>query len=88
MPPGFCNVGVLLRWAAGLHEMETLEAADRAARAGWRTPRQTVRDVGHRDARSLATGVRARTWSTCPRRTTSGDWQLGGVNTIVSVRLR
>ena len=32
MPPGFCNVGVLLRWAAGLHEMETLQ--DAAERAG------------------------------------------------------
>ena len=30
MPPGFCNVGVLLRWAAGLHEMETLAAASQA----------------------------------------------------------
>jgi hypothetical protein len=30
MPPGFCNVGVLLRWAAGLHEMETLAAATEA----------------------------------------------------------
>ena len=42
MPPGFCNVGVLLRWAAGLHEMETLEAAT-AMHGGMENTEATVR---------------------------------------------
>jgi len=85
MPPGFCNVGVLLRWAAGLHEMETLqEAAERAG--GLEVAEQKVRDwVLAMRAAALEFGPHMEY---VPATDYEGDWQLGGVNTIVSVRLR
>jgi hypothetical protein len=85
MPPGFCNVGVLLRWAAGLHEMETLqEAAERAG--GLEVAEQKVRDwVFAMRAAALEFGPHMEY---VPAIDYEGDWQLGGVNTIVSVRLR
>jgi hypothetical protein len=85
MPPGFCNVGVLLRWAAGLHEMETLqEAAERAG--GLEVAEQKVRDwVFAMRAAALEFGPHMEY---VPATDYEGDWQLGGVNTIVSVRLR
>ncbi len=85
MPPGFCNVGVLLRWAAGLHEMETLqEAAERAG--GVEVAEQKVRDwVLAMRAAALEFGPHMEY---VPATDYEGDWQLGGVNTIVSVRLR
>ena len=85
MPPGFCNVGVLLRWAAGLHEMETLQdAAERAG--GLEVAEQKVRDwVFAMRAAALEFGPHMEY---VPAIDYEGDWQLGGVNTIVSVRLR
>ena len=85
MPPGFCNVGVLLRWAAGLHEMETLQdAAERAG--GLEVAEQKVRDwVFAMRAAALEFGPHMEY---VPATDYEGDWQLGGVNTIVSVRLR
>lgn len=85
MPPGFCNVGVLLRWAAGLHEMETLAAAT-DANGGIAATEASVR--------SWVTAVREQATQFepyleyVPAVDYEGDWQLGGVNTIVAVRLR
>jgi hypothetical protein len=85
MPPGFCNVGVLLRWAAGLHEMETLEAAT-AMHGGMENTEATVRSWVTA-TRSLATEFEPHL-EYVPAVDYGGDWQLGGVNTIVSVRIR
>lgn len=85
MPPGFCNVGVLLRWAAGLHEMETLAQATEA-NGGIVATEAAVR--------SWVAGVREQATQFAPYLEYvpavdyDGDWQLGGVNTIVAVRLR
>ena len=85
MPPGFCNVGVLLRWAAGLHEMETLQdAAERAG--GLEVAEQKVRDwVFAMRAAALEFGPHMEY---VPAIDYEGDWQLGGVNTIVPCALR
>ena len=85
MPPGFCNVGVLLRWAAGLHEMETLEDATERA-GGLEVAEQKVRDWVF--AMRAAAGAFGPHMEYVPAIDYEGDWQLGGVNTIVSVRLR
>ena len=85
MPPGFCNVGVLLRWAAGLHEMETLAAATNgnggitATEASVRSWVAAVREQATQFGPYL---------EYVPAVDYEGDWQLGGVNTIVAVRLR
>ena len=85
MPPGFCNVGVLLRWAAGLHEMETLDATTEA-NGGLEATERHVRDwvMAMREA-ATEFGPHLEY---VPATDYEGDWQLGGVNTIVSVRLR
>ena len=85
MPPGFCNVGVLLRWAAGLHEMETLEAETERA-GGLEVAEQKVRDWVY--AMRAAAEKFGPHMEYVPAIDYDGDWQLGGVNTIVSVRLR
>ena len=85
MPPGFCNVGVLLRWAAGLHEMETLAAAT-DANGGIANTEEVVRSWVFA-MREQATKF-GPYLEYVPAVDYEGDWQLGGVNTIVSVRLR
>ena len=85
MPPGFCNVGVLLRWAAGLHEMETLQAETEKA-GGLEQVEEKVHEWVHA-MRSAATEFGPHL-EYVPAMDYEGDWQLGGVNTIVSVRLR
>mmetsp|Transcript_3109 Transcript_3109/g.7183 ORF Transcript_3109/g.7183 Transcript_3109/m.7183 type:complete len:793 (+) Transcript_3109:425-2803(+) len=86
MPPGFCNVGVLLRWAAGLHEMETLAAATAAHPGGHAATEAAVRSW------VFAVREQAQQFGPyleyVPAIDYDGDWQLGGVNTIVAVRLR
>uniref|UniRef100_A0A7S0X7B6 Pyridoxal phosphate-dependent transferase n=1 Tax=Mantoniella antarctica TaxID=81844 RepID=A0A7S0X7B6_9CHLO len=85
MPPGFCNVGVLLRWAAGLHEMETLADAT-AANGGIAATEVAVRSWVYA-VREQATHFQPFL-EYVPAEDYGGAWQLGGVNTIVSVRLR
>jgi len=85
MPPGFCNVGVLLRWAAGLHEMETLALVTERA-GGLAVAERSVRDWV-RGVRRAATRF-GPYLEYVPAMDYEGDWQLGGVNTVVSVRLR
>ena len=85
MPPGFCNVGVLLRWAAGLHEMETLADATEA-NGGIAKTEEAVRSWVHA-MRGIATEF-GPYLEYVPAVDYEGDWQLGGINTIVSVRLR
>jgi hypothetical protein len=78
-------VGVLLRWAAGLHEMETLEAETERA-GGLEVAEQKVRDWVY--AMRAAAEKFGPHMEYVPAIDYDGDWQLGGVNTIVSVRLR
>jgi len=86
MPPGFCNVGVLLRWAAGLHEMETLADATEKSEGGLAATEAKVRDWVHA-MRAAATEFGPHL-EYVPATDYEGDWQLGGVNTIVAVRLK
>jgi hypothetical protein len=85
MPPGFCNSGVLLRWAAGLHEMETLNATTES-NGGVANTEDHVRAWVHamrEEAQKFSPHLEY-----VPAVDYEGDWQLGGVNTIIAVRLR
>lgn len=85
MPPGFCNSGVLLRWAAGLHEMETLNETTEA-NGGIANTEKHVRAWVHamrEEAQKFSPHLEY-----VPAVDYEGDWQLGGVNTIIAVRLR
>lgn len=89
LPAGPCNYGLLLRWASGLFEMERVDAAIEAAggpdAAGdamrsWVTAVRAMVDAEHADELERlpvedysADGV---------------DYQMGGINSIVSLRLR
>ena len=84
MPPGFCNSGVLLRWAAGLHEMETLNDATEANGGIANTEKHVRAWVRHaRGGAEVSPHLEY-----VPAVDYEGDWQLGGVNTIIAVRLR
>ena len=85
MPPGFCNSGVLLRWAAGLHEMETLNETTEA-NGGIANTEKHVRawvQAMREEAQKFSPHLEY-----VPAVDYEGDWQLGGVNTIIAVRLR
>jgi len=85
LPPGFCNTGLLLRWAAGLYEMESLNEATIAAGGV-----SVVEDK----LRSWVFAMREEAQQHAPDLEFvqpidyENEWQYGGVNTIVSVRLR
>jgi hypothetical protein len=85
MPPGFCNTGLLLRWAAGLYEMEALNTATVAAGGV-----SVVEDK----LRSWVFAMREEAQRHSPDLDFvqpidyGNEWQYGGVNTIISVRLR
>jgi len=84
MPTGFCNMGLLLRWAAGLHEMESLNEA--IINAGGN-------EVAEDQIRSWVYAMRQEAQKHAPdvefveAVDYENEWQFGGVNTIVSVRL-
>mmetsp|Transcript_13278 Transcript_13278/g.30385 ORF Transcript_13278/g.30385 Transcript_13278/m.30385 type:complete len:790 (-) Transcript_13278:104-2473(-) len=87
LPAGPCNYGMLLRWASGLHEMErmadSIQHAGGAAAAGeamcsWVNAVRTMVDASHGDEL-----VRL------PVEDYEGlDYQVGGINSIVALRLR
>lgn len=85
MPPGFCNTGLLLRWAAGLYEMESLN--DATTNAGGTA-------VAEEKLRSWVFAMREEAQRHAPEIEFvqpidyENEWQYGGVNTIISVRLR
>ena len=85
MPPGFCNMGLLLRWVAGLHEMESLNEA--IVNAGGN-------DIAAETIRSWVFATRREAQRHSPQVEFveaidyENEWQFGGVNTIISIRLR
>ena len=85
MPTGFCNTGLLLRWAAGLYEMEALNEA---------TVAYGGPEVAAEKLRSWVFAMREEAQRHAPELEFvqpidyENEWQYGGVNTIISVRLR
>ena len=85
MPTGFCNTGLILRWAAGLHEMESLNTA---------TVNAGGSHVAEDKLRSWVFQMRSEAQKYEPDLEFvepidyNNEWQYGGVNTIISVRLR
>lgn len=85
MPTGFCNTGLILRWAAGLHEMESLNTA---------TVNAGGSHVAEDKLRSWVFQMRSEAQKYEPDLEFvepidyDNEWQYGGVNTIISVRLR
>jgi hypothetical protein len=85
MPTGFCNTGLILRWAAGLHEMESLNTATVDAGGS---------HVAEDKLRSWVFQMRSEAQKYEPDLEFvepidyNNEWQYGGVNTIISVRLR
>lgn len=89
LPAGPCNYGLLLRWASGLFEMERVDAAIEAAgghdAAGeamrtWVTAVRGMVDAAHADEleRLPVEDYDAE----------GADYQMGGINSIVALRLR
>eukprot|EP00218_Dolichomastix_sp_CCMP3274_P007609 CAMPEP_0170133232 /NCGR_PEP_ID=MMETSP0033_2-20121228/1153_1 /TAXON_ID=195969 /ORGANISM="Dolichomastix tenuilepis, Strain CCMP3274" /LENGTH=737 /DNA_ID=CAMNT_0010368697 /DNA_START=24 /DNA_END=2237 /DNA_ORIENTATION=+ len=86
LPPGPCNSGLLLRWACGLHEMDALDAAMRGVGGGeavGATIRSWVMAV-----RDLADAHAPLVQQLEPVDYAEDGWQLGGVSSIISFRLR